>query len=95
VGISPDPQNGFCDFLARMIRVKGQTMLVLTRKVGEAIQISEHITVKVLDLRGNRAKIGIEAPKTVNIQRVQAVAADRDESSGQTRVGRDLVRAHG
>lgn len=43
-------------------------MLVLSRKAGEQILIGD-VVVKVLEVRGNRVKLGIEAPKGVRILR--------------------------
>ena len=44
-------------------------MLILTRRVGEALKLGEDITVTVLAVRGNQVRIGIDAPKSVAIQR--------------------------
>jgi len=44
-------------------------MLILTRRVGEAMKLGEEITVTVLSVRGNQVRIGIDAPKSVAIQR--------------------------
>jgi carbon storage regulator len=53
-------------------------MLVLSRKPGERIVINDRITVTVLEVQGNRIRLGIEAPREVPIVReelVRAVAA--------------------
>ncbi len=44
-------------------------MLVLTRRVGEKINIGDYIVVTVLDIKGNQVKIGVEAPPDVAIHR--------------------------
>lgn len=44
-------------------------MLILTRRVGEAIQIAENITVVVLGVKGSQVRLGIEAPKGVAVDR--------------------------
>jgi carbon storage regulator len=44
-------------------------MLVLTRKLGESIRIGDTITVKIVDLDGRHVKLGIEAPRTVAVNR--------------------------
>ncbi len=44
-------------------------MLILTRRPGETIKIGDDIEVTVLTIRGNQARIGIQAPKDVNIVR--------------------------
>lgn len=44
-------------------------MLVLSRKTDESIQIGSDIEIKVLDIRGNRVRLGISAPSDVAIHR--------------------------
>ena len=51
-------------------------MLVLTRKQGEVLQIGDHITVTIVDLRNGRVRIGIDAPPDVAIRRGELVALD-------------------
>ncbi len=44
-------------------------MLVLTRKVGEAILIGQNIRITVAEIRGNEVRLGIEAPLGLPIVR--------------------------
>lgn len=44
-------------------------MLVLSRKIEESIIIDSNITVTVLDVRGDKVKLGISAPKDVTVNR--------------------------
>ena len=44
-------------------------MLVLARKVGERICIGDTITLVVLEITGNKVRLGIEAPRDVKIMR--------------------------
>ncbi len=44
-------------------------MLVLTRKINEGIKIGSEITIKILSISENQIKIGIDAPKNVQIYR--------------------------
>lgn len=44
-------------------------MLILARKVGEAITIANDITIKVLEVKGGQVKIGVEAPPDISIHR--------------------------
>ena len=44
-------------------------MLVLTRKVGEAIIIGDEVTVMILGVRGNVIRVGIDAPKKIPVHR--------------------------
>jgi carbon storage regulator len=65
-------------------------MLVLTRKIGESIRIGDSIVVKVVDLDNRHVKLGIEAPRTVAVNREEiyeriqsenkAAATTKDES---------------
>lgn len=47
-------------------------MLILTRTVGASITIGDSITVTVLGIEGKQARIGIEAPRHVQIVRDDA-----------------------
>ncbi|NOU95088.1 carbon storage regulator CsrA [Paenibacillus sp. LMG 31456] len=44
-------------------------MLVLSRKKGESIIIGEHVEIIILDSEGDVVKIGIQAPKSVEVYR--------------------------
>ena len=44
-------------------------MLILTRKVGEALKIGDDVTITVLSVKGNQVRIGIDAPKEVSVHR--------------------------
>jgi carbon storage regulator len=60
-------------------------MLVLTRKPGEAIVVGASIRVTVLEVRGGRVRLGIEAPAHVNVRR-QELTLDA-EGTPPLRVG--------
>ena len=40
-------------------------MLILSRKSGERIRIADDIVIVVKEIKGNRVRIGIEAPKPI------------------------------
>ena len=44
-------------------------MLILTRRVGETLMVGDEVTVTVLGVRGNQVRIGIDAPKNVEVHR--------------------------
>lgn len=44
-------------------------MLILTRRVGETVNIGDNVTVTVLGVKGNQVRIGINAPKDVSVHR--------------------------
>jgi carbon storage regulator len=55
-------------------------MLVLTRKLGEVIRIGDVITVRLLEVRGNQVRLGVEAPADVRIYREEVYRAIRKEN---------------
>lgn len=44
-------------------------MLILTRRIGEAICIGDDVTVRILGINGNQIRIGVDAPKSVEVHR--------------------------
>ena len=58
-------------------------MLILTRRVGEAVVIGEEVTVTVLGVKGNQVRIGVNAPKSVSVHRdeiFERIKNERDSS---------------
>ena len=50
-------------------------MLVLSRKCEESIRISDDIVITVLEIRGARVKLGIQAPVQMRVLRTELLAA--------------------
>lgn len=46
-------------------------MLVLTRRLGEQIVIDGHIRIVVLETKGGKVRIGVEAPADVRVDRLE------------------------
>lgn len=44
-------------------------MLVLSRKKNESIIINDDITIVVVEIRGDKVRLGIEAPKNIPVHR--------------------------
>lgn len=63
-------------------------MLVLARKRGESVVIGSNITVTILEVRGDRVKLGFEAPGEVPIHRLEVQQSVESESA--TNAGRSL-----
>ncbi|MFO0903482.1 MAG: carbon storage regulator CsrA [Pirellulales bacterium] len=60
-------------------------MLVLSRKKNESIVINNEITVVVVEIRGDKVRLGIEAPKEVPVHRREVYEAiKRSEVTGET-----------
>ncbi len=45
------------------------TVLILTRRTGETLNIGDDIQVTVLGIKGNQVRIGIDAPKDIPVHR--------------------------
>lgn len=46
-------------------------MLVLSRRIGESIVIGEDVEITVLEVRGDVARIGIRAPRSIAVHRAE------------------------
>lgn len=64
-------------------------MLILTRRVDERIFIGEDITLCVLDIEGNRVRLGLDAPRDVAILREEVQQRYRGEASNDARHAQD------
>ena len=59
-------------------------MLILTRRVGESVVIGGDVTVTVLGVKGNQARLGINAPRDIAVhreeihERIEREKADED-----------------
>ena len=57
-------------------------MLVLTRKRNESIIIGDSIKLTVTEIRGDKVRLGIEAPKEIPVHRqevYEAIQRDREQ----------------
>jgi carbon storage regulator len=60
-------------------------MLVLSRKKNESIVINNDITIVVVEIRGDKVRLGVEAPKEVPVHRREVYEAiHRTESANET-----------
>lgn len=50
-------------------------MLVLSRKLNESIIIDDQIRITVVEIRGDKIRLGIEAPKNVSVHRREVYEA--------------------
>ncbi|WP_112181903.1 MULTISPECIES: carbon storage regulator CsrA [Paraliobacillus] len=66
-------------------------MLVLTRKVNETIKIGDDIELKVLGIDGDQIKLGIDAPKNIDIHRMEVYLDIQAENSEAASFSTDLL----
>jgi carbon storage regulator len=66
-------------------------MLVLTRKKNQGIMLGDDIRITVLEIREDAIKIGIEAPKEVNILRSELYLAVKEENTTAVASDRNIA----
>ena len=58
-------------------------MLVLSRKKDEKIVIGDNITLMVIEIRGDKVRLGIDAPRHVTVHREEVYEAIKRENEHQ------------
>jgi carbon storage regulator len=66
-------------------------MLVLTRKTKESIMLNDDIEITVVSIDGDQVKLGINAPKNVEIHRKEIYLSIQQENSSATQTESDLL----
>jgi len=61
-------------------------MLVLTRQRDDSIMIGDDIEVRVVDIRGDKVRLGITAPRSVSVHRREIYEQIRDENQAAAQV---------
>jgi carbon storage regulator len=65
---------------------KEPDMLVLSRQRDETIMIGDNIEVTVVDIRGDKVRLGINAPKEISVHRKEVYDAIRRENKAAAQV---------
>ena len=63
-------------------------MLILTRRVGESIMIGDEVEVRILGVKGNQVRVGINAPRHVTVHREEIY--ERIRAQGNKEAHQDL-----
>ena len=61
--------------------MEGEIMLILTRRVGEALMVGDDTKIVVLGVKGSQIRLGINAPKDVKVHREEIYEKINVESS--------------
>ena len=67
-------------------------MLVLTRKIGEQIVIGDDIKIKIVEIKGKQVRIGIEAPRNVEVNREEIYQQKNEEKDHSEMEQMDIPR---
>jgi carbon storage regulator len=57
-------------------------MLVLTRQRDESIIIGDDVVLRIVDIRGDKVRLGIQAPPQVPVHREEVYYAIRSQKTG-------------
>ncbi|MHC4088349.1 MAG: carbon storage regulator CsrA [Planctomycetota bacterium] len=63
-------------------------MLVLSRQKDESIMIGDDVEITIVDVRGDKVRLGITAPKEIPVHRMevyQAIQREKGEAQAQER----------
>jgi carbon storage regulator len=58
-------------------------MLVLSRQRNESIMIGDDVEITIVDVRGDKVRLGITAPRTISVHRKEVYLAIQQEKAGQ------------
>ena len=67
-------------------------MLVLSRQRDESIMIGDNVVITIVDVRGDRVRLGIEAPREVSVHRREVYEAIQRENQQASQIDPDLAR---
>lgn len=66
-------------------------MLVLSRRAGESVVLGEDVTITVLEVRGDVVRIGIDAPRSLQVHRAELLVQLEEENRQAASPSEDVV----
>jgi carbon storage regulator len=67
-------------------------MLVLSRKKDQSIMIGDDIEITVISVDGEQIKLGINAPRSIEIQRKEIFLSIKEENASAANISIDLLK---
>ncbi|MGV3263747.1 carbon storage regulator CsrA [Cytobacillus pseudoceanisediminis] len=68
-------------------------MLVLTRRLKESIMVGDDVEISILSIEGDQVKLGISAPKNVDIHRKEIYLSIQQENSSATQTDASAIES--
>lgn len=66
-------------------------MLVLSRKTNETIQIGDNIEIRIIEVKGDTVRLGIEAPKSIDILRGELIQTISETNTEATQIDASVI----
>jgi len=66
-------------------------MLVLSRRLGESVVIGDNVVVTVLEIRGDVVRLGVDAPREVQVRRQELLAEVTESNRAAASPDEDAV----
>ena len=68
-------------------------MLVLSRHRDESIMIGDDVVVTIVDIRGDKVRLGIDAPQNIPVHRQEVYDAIQRENQRASQLGTDATKS--
>jgi carbon storage regulator len=75
--------------------MEGSAMLVLTRRTNQSIVIGTDVTITVLEIHGDSVRIGVDAPRSVQVHRQEVFEAVQAANRAAASQGKPSLDALG